>query len=179
MRDDLGKRDEGGGEPGDLPVRAAVVIVGLGAVLGGVLLLMGFGKEKKPVSVQRPIVLVSGRDDHGLLVQKTVGLSRFAGGEPTTRIPDGTLVRVEATRGEWLQVRALERTSARGWVNDYYLRGTAHLAGGARGRRVGSFPFAAQVEIVAVKAGRVRVRSLDGTQETWVPRPTVTELPPP
>lgn len=177
MRVDLDEPLEGDGEPDDLPVRAAAIIVGLGAVLGGALFLSGFGEETKRVAVERPIVLVSGRDDHGLLVQKTVGLSRFVGGETTTRVPDGTLVRVEATHGDWLQVRSLERTAARGWVNDFYLRGTVHLAGGKGGRQVGSFPFSAQVAVLEVKAGRVRVRSLDGKREGWVPRPTVTELP--
>lgn len=172
MRDDLDEPDQGDGEPDDLPVRAAAMIVGLGAVLGGLLLLSGFGEETKRAAVERPIVLVSGRDDHGLLVQRTVGLSQFAGGEENTRVPDGTLVRVEATRGEWLQVRTLERTSARGWVNDYYLRGTAHIT-----RRVAPFRRNTQVELLAVDASRVRVRSLELRQVAWVPRVAVSELP--
>lgn len=172
MRDDLGEPDEGDGQPDDLPVRAAVIVVGLGAALGAAVLLSGFGGTTKTVDVQRRIVLVSGRDDHGLLVQKTVGLSRIARGEPTSRVPDGTLVRVEATHGEWLQVRTLERTSARGWINDFYLRGTAHVT-----RRIAPFPRNAQVEIVDLRDNRVRVRSLDGRWIGWVPRRFLAELP--
>lgn len=171
MRDDLDEPHEGDGEPDDLPVRAAAIIVGLGAVLGGALFLSGFGEETKRVAVERPIVLVSGRDDHGLLVQKTVGLSRFAGGEVTTRVPDGTLVRVEATRGEWLQVRTLERTAARGWVNDFYLRGTVHLV-----RPAPHFPLNTQVELLAVEGSRVRVRALQSKRVGWIARNAVSEL---
>jgi hypothetical protein len=152
-------------------VRSAA-IVALGAALGGALLLSGFGGESKRPEVGRPIVLVSGRDDHGLLVQKTVGLSRFAGGPATTRVPDGTLVRVEATRGEWLQVRTLERTSARGWVNDYYLRGTAHVT-----RRVAPLPRNAHVELLELKGARVRARSIESGRVAWVPRTALAELP--
>ncbi len=150
----------------------AAAIVALGAALVGALLLSGFGGESNPVDVPRPIVLVSGRDDHGLLVQKTVALSRFAGGQATTRVPDGTLVRVEATRGEWLQVRTLERTSARGWVNDYYLRGTAHIT-----RRVAPFPLNAQVELLELAGARVRARSIETGRVAWVPRAALAELP--
>jgi hypothetical protein len=147
-------------------------VILLGAALGGALLLLsGFGGDPKSEQVARPILLVSGRDDHGLLVQRTVGLSRLPGGEATSRVPDGTLVRVEAVHGEWLQVRALERTAARGWVNDFYLRGTAHLT-----RRVGPFSRAAQVEMLAVDGARVRIRSLETKQVGWVPRRSLSEF---
>jgi hypothetical protein len=172
VRDDLGERHEGERQPGDVPVRAAAAVIVLGAALGAAVLLSGFGGDAKSEQVARPIVLVSGRDDHGLLVQKTVALSRLPGGEATSRVPDGTLVRVEATHGEWLQVRALERTAARGWVNDFYLRGTAHLT-----RRVRPFPRGAQVEMLAVDGPRVRVRSLETKQVAWVPRRLLRELP--
>lgn len=153
-------------------MRAAALVVVLGAALGGAVLLSGFGGNAKSEEIARPIVLVSGRDDHGLLVSKTVGLSRLPGGEATSRLPDGTLVRVEATHGEWLQVRALERTAARGWVNDFYLRGTAHVA-----RGVNPFSQGAQVEILAAEGSRVRVRSLETQRVAWVPRGSLSELP--
>jgi hypothetical protein len=171
VRDDLGERHQGERQPGDVPVRTAAIFL-LGAALGGAVLLSGFGGDSKSEQLARPIVLVSGRDDHGLLVQKTVGLSRLPGGVATSRVPDGTLVRVEATHGEWLQVRALERTAARGWVNDFYLRGTAHLT-----RPVGNFSRGAQVEILAVAGARVRVRSLETKRVGWVPRRFLSELP--
>jgi hypothetical protein len=172
VRNDLGERNEGERQPGDVPVKAAALVIVLGAALGGAVLLSGFGGESKPEEIARPIVLVSGRDDHGLLVSQTVGLSRLPGGEATSRVPDGTLVRVEATHGEWLQVRALERTAARGWVNDFYLRGTAHVARGP-----GPFSRGAQVEMLAVDGSRVRVRSLETKKVAWVPRRSLSELP--
>jgi hypothetical protein len=172
VRDDLGERHEGERQPGDVPVRAAAVVIVLGAALGGAVLLSGFGDGQESEQIARPIVLVSGRDDHGLLVSKTVALSRLPGGEATSRVPDGTLVRVEATHGEWLQVRALERTAARGWVNDFYLRGTAHLT-----RRAGPFSRGAQVEMLAVDGARVQVRSLETRQGGWVSRRSLSELP--
>jgi hypothetical protein len=153
-------------------VKAAAVVIVLGAALGGAVLLSGFGDGQESEEITRPIVLVSGRDDHGLLVSKTVGLSRLPGGEATARVPDGTLVRVEATDGEWLQVRALERTAARGWVNDFYLRGTAHVRPPA-----GPFSRGDQVEMLAVDGSRVRVRALETKQVDWVPRRSLSELP--
>jgi len=171
VRDDLGERHEGEREPGDVPVRIAAVIA-LAAALGGAVLLSGFGGSEASEEIGRPIVLVSGRDDHGLLVSKTVGLSRLPGGEAAAQVPDGTLVRVEATHGEWLQVRALERTAARGWVNDFFLRGTAHVTRGA-----GPFARGAQVEMLAVDGSRVRVRSLETRRVGWVPRRSLSELP--
>jgi hypothetical protein len=171
VRDDLGQRHEGERQPGDVPVRAAAVIV-LGAALGGALFLSGFGGDSKSHDSARPIVLVSGRDDHGVLVQKTVPLSHWVGGAPTSRVPDGTLARVEATKGEWLQVRTLERTAARGWVNDYYLRGTAHVT-----RRVPPLPVNAQVELLELEGAQVRARSVESGEVAWVPRSAIRELP--
>jgi hypothetical protein len=171
VRDDLDEPDQGDAEPDDLPVRAAAIVV-LGAALGGALLLSGFGGETKQVGVKRPIVLVSGRDDHGLLVQKTIGLSRLVAGETSSRVPDGTLVQVVATHGEWLQVRALEQTSARGWVNDFYLRGTMHVR-----QRVAPFRRNTQVEVLDVADGRVRVRSTQSKHVAWVERKLLGELP--
>jgi hypothetical protein len=135
-------------------------------------LLAGCGGGPARTAAERDILLVSGRDDHGLVVQKTVGLSDWVGGEPSTHVPDGTLVRVESTHGEWIQVQAIERISARGWVNDYYLRGTAHVT-----QAVGPLTRNAQVELLEVKNERVRVRSTQTSDVAWVERRFVAELP--
>jgi hypothetical protein len=133
--------------------------------------LVGCGGTKA-AEQERSVLLVSGRDDHGLIAEREVGLSRWIGGEPEAEVADGTLVRVEATHGEWIQVHALEGSAASGWINDYYLRGTAHVT-----RRVASFPLNTQVELLDVERGRVQVRSLETKHIGWVPRSAVTELP--
>lgn len=127
------------------------------------------GGEPKPVAEpppERQVLLVSGRDDHGLLAEAVVGLVQEPDGQPTAWVPDGTLVTVVQTSGEWARVRTLEGEAAEGWVNDFYLRGTAHLA-------CTNEP----VELVAVAGGRVQVRPTDGSPPRWVPRDTVGELP--
>lgn len=173
MRDHLDQRHEGDAEPGNLPVRAVAVLT-LGAVLAAGAALGSGASAQKPSAgeIERRIVLVSGRDDHGVLVEPRIGVSRFVGGARRAHVSDGTLVAVEAVHGEWLQVRALEGTGARGWVNDYYLRGTAHLV-----RRVPPFPLNAQVELLAVEGAKVQVRALESGRVGWVPRAALAELP--
>ena len=76
-----------------------------------------------------PIVLVSGRDDHGLLKQEFVPLQK----SPTDKsviavVHDGTFARVVEQRGEWLRVQEIKddpANSISGWVNDFYLRNRA------------------------------------------------------
>jgi hypothetical protein len=156
VRDDLDERHEGDRQPGNVPVKAALLAA-------AVLLLAGCGSEHA-AQAERTVLLVSGRDDHGLLVQKQIGLSQWIGGEPDAHVPDGTLVRVEATHGEWIQVRALEGSRASGWVNDYYLRGTA-------------FARDAQVELLEFDGASVQVRSLQTKRVAWMPRNAVSQLP--
>jgi hypothetical protein len=121
-----------------------------------------------------------------------VGVSAAPQGRPEARVRDGTLVAVTGTRGEWIAIRTLEGPAIRGWINDYYLRGTAHLigsrpgcevraAGRPAGRPVATFPPDTQVELVAVvtrgKREWVRIRTLFGAATGWVDRRAVAELP--
>ena len=133
--------------------------------------LAGCGGEGEPEAT-RTVLLVSGRDDHGLLVHRNVEVRRSIGGERAGEIRDGTLVAVTATSGEWIEVKALEGRPVSGWVNDYYLRGTAHLTRPAAG-----WPRNAQVELLAVDGSRVRVRSTQTRRVAWVERSAVAELP--
>ena len=120
---------------------------------------------------ERELVLVSGRDDHGLLVQERVTLAAEPEGEPEqASVGDGTLVRVVETRGEWLRVRTVEGRRAEGWVNDYYLRGTVHVC-------APGLPRSAQAEILSVGPRGVRVRTVEGARVADVPRASVSELP--
>lgn len=187
MQHHLLERHEGHREPRHLPV---ALLAAAAAMLAA-----GCGEEQRQTdeaAPQRSIVLVSGRDDHGLLAEPTIGLSEAPEGATKSRVGDGTLVFVIATRGEWLEVRTLEGPSAQGWVNDFYLRGVVHLFGrsagcAVRGRsRPGgpialAFPGGSQAELLAVArvGGRswVRVRALADQREAWVPREVVSELP--
>jgi|GEM_PF-3313289 len=113
-----------------VPSRLAMVGLALATVIGlrvtGV--VDGPGADAGP---ERPIVLVSGRDDHGFLAQESVTLlaspAAEGDGEPVAEVPDGTLVRVLGDDGgTWLEVATLDGT-ATGWVDDFFLRGTAHV----------------------------------------------------
>lgn len=172
MQHDLGEPLQGNGKPVHLP---------LAAVAAAVLLLAACGGEEPA----RSVLIASGRDDHGLLQQKTVDLSAKPEGPPVTEVTAGSLVAVVDTRGEWIRVRSLSGAAA-GWVNDFYLRGVAHLVGGAPGcpvveRGGGVFDPSTQVALVAYerRAGAlwVRVRALASGREGWVRPRALTELP--
>jgi hypothetical protein len=80
-----------------------------------------------------PIVMVSGRDDHGLLARPAIGIQP----SPTdiavvASVPDGAFVRVLRTQGSWLLVRTVEATPKEGWIDDHYLRDAAVLDGTTR-----------------------------------------------
>lgn len=136
-------------------------------------LLAGCGGGDEPA---RQVLLLSGRDDHGLLVQKRVALlhapdgAAAADGHSAHEVREGTLVRVVETRGEWIRVATLEGPQVEGWVNDFYLRGTLHVCGGP-------VPRGAQAELLSVGDRGVRVRTLLDEREAVVPRAALSELP--
>lgn len=153
-----------------------------------VVVLSGCGGDQQ--KLERTTLLVSGRDEHGLLAQRTVGLLGEPDGARVASVQDGTLVHVVEVRGEWLRVRALEGASVEGWVNDYYLRGTVHVATprgcAARAARApGGTPdrsltpnVQAELLAVATREGRawVQVRTLVEPDVAWVERRAVHEL---
>ena len=99
----------------------------------GWVLLGGPTTGGSAADVGRPIVLVSGRDDHGLVELEEVALlaaPALEGDEVVvTTVPDGTLVRVLGDDGgSWLEVVPLDGGLA-GWIDDHRLRGTAHVVG--------------------------------------------------
>ncbi|HEX6499411.1 MAG TPA: SH3 domain-containing protein [Micromonosporaceae bacterium] len=129
------------------------------------------------------LVLVSGRDDHGLLATPQVVLrDRPGDGAPVGRVPDGTLARVVATRGTWLEVRTAEGPSVDGWVDDFYLRGVVHLVGPAPTCAVTldgrSLPAGEQAVVLDLRGGRARVRVARTGRTGWVDRASVQELAP-
>jgi hypothetical protein len=156
--------------------------------LAGLLLVAGCGA---PAAGNGPaddgpdgrMVLVSGRDDHGELAEEVV--VAYDGPGSTTKvggIPDGTLAHVIEVDGTWLRVVTAEEVAVDGWVDDYYLRGTAHLVGPAPSCEpvLGGRTVEAGLPVVVsqVRGAQVLVSAADGDLRGWVARPAVQELPP-
>ncbi len=161
------------------------------AALAATLLLGACGGDAGP---QRSVLLVSGKDDHGFPALATVELLREPEGVAVTGVADGTLVAVRSTRGEWTEVVSLDGEQERGWVNDFYLRGTVHVVGDDPACPVplvgepGALPFAElraseQVELLDVHEvdgeAWVGVRPLQRPEVGLVPRRWIQELPGP
>lgn len=159
--------------------------------LGPVLLMVGLVVSGCGGSVAgdaaRPdgrLVLVSGRDDHGLTAQPRVELYDAPGGsEPVGEVADGTLVHVRRVVGTWLEVVTAEGPAASGWVDDYFLRGVVRLVGPApscRTRLAGQdVEGGTPVVVAAVRGDQVLVaEDRDPGLRGWVHRGHLQELPP-
>lgn len=114
-----------------LGIVLAVGLVGLG------IFWMTQANHPAPVT-QHTIVLVSGRDDHGLLANKQVLLYPTPGDSATSgassgALPDGSFARVLEVRGSWLHIASIANPALNGWVDDFYLRSRAlRLDGGGQ-----------------------------------------------
>jgi hypothetical protein len=101
------------------------VLLALGALIGWA--LAAFSPVPLPSAQQRAagnIVMVSGRDDHGLLQDSRIKLQRAPDDETAVGFAaNGSFARVVEQRGEWLKVQLVEDATGLGWVNDFYLRG--------------------------------------------------------
>lgn len=149
--------------------------------------LAGCGGAAAGDASERPdgrLVLVSGRDDHGFVVDDLVPVYAGAGSDDqVATVPDGTLAHVTETDGSWLHVVTAEGRPVDGWVDDFFLRGVVHLVGPAPscralidGRRV-----VAGLQVVAqqLKGSRVLVSGVaDPTIRGWASRADVQELGP-
>jgi len=131
------------------------------------------------------LVLVSGRDDHGEVAEPAVALiATVQGSRTVASVPDGTLARVVASDGEWQEVQSLDGARARGWVDDFHLRGVVHLVGPAPTCvprfDVGHLAPGTQAVVLGLgSGGTLRVRTLGARPLTGlVPRADVRELPP-
>lgn len=151
MRHDLRQRDERDDQPGYVPLarRLALTVAVIGIAAGCV----GTPAQK--------VVMVSGRDDHGLLARPAIGLQR----SPTDATivgsaHDGTFVRVLREDRSWLLVRTLVAPIEEGWVNDHDLRSVAVLDGRAQVRFRGARQSGGFVEVLVVP--------LQGGAERWV-----------
>ena len=86
----------------------------------------------RPVPADNRLVLVSGRDDHGMVSLEQVPVyDAVEGRRVVGRIADGTLARVVETDGQWQRVTTVEGPATGGWVDDFHLRGEARLVGPA------------------------------------------------
>lgn len=82
------------------------------------------------------VAMVSGRDDHGQLQRRALGLQA----SPTDAaivgtVEDGTFVLVQRRDGPWALVTTPGVTQE-GWIEDHYLRGEAVLVDPPPPRRV-------------------------------------------
>jgi hypothetical protein len=111
------------------PLLAVAAVVVLGALVAW---LAAVTHAPQPSATSRqPIVLLSGRDDHGLLADPLVALAAAPNSQAAVgRIRDGSFVRVLEQRGDWMHVQQIAAPHVEGWVNDYYLRDRALRADG-------------------------------------------------
>lgn len=170
------------------PVALAAVLVAVAALTWR----LGGGAS---ASFERPVLIVSGKDDHGLVASSEVDLLDAPEGEAVGAVPDGTLVQVLEETSTWLRVRTLEgERPLEGWLDDFHLRGTAHLVGdppacpvpihGEPGTGVlGEVPASTQVALadhhLVDGTAWVVVRPLAGEDLVLVDRAVVRELPGP
>lgn len=158
MHHHLDQPDQGHRQPRDLPLIRALV-------LGAALVLQG-------CAAAEPIVMASGRDDHGLLARPALGLQR----SPTDpqlsgSVRDGRFVRILRTEGSWRLVRAIQPPDGEGWIDDHSLRGEAVRTDVTPPRQV-TFAGAELREGVAW----VHVREKAGGAEAWVPASALREI---
>lgn len=158
MQHHLDERHQGRRQSRDLPLIRTLV-------LGAALVLQG-------CAAAEPIVMVSGRDDHGLLERPALGLQRSPT-DPTLSgsVQDGRFVRILRTDGSWRYVRAIQPPDGEGWIDDYYLRGEATRTDVTPPRQV-TFVGAELREGTAW----VRVREKAGGAESWVTAAALREI---
>ena len=118
------------------------------------------------------IVLISGRDDHGLLADPQVTLyDAPSSTTPVSRVRDGSYARVLATRGTWQHIETIAPPQQSGWLDDYYLRGRAiRLDGG------GQVTFAAARLVGDHVEVAVRPIEAPNTAPFWVPAARLQEV---
>ena len=146
--------------------------IALGCTLGTALVACGSQSVPSPSFDGRgAIVLVSGRDDHGLVVNHQVPLYRDPDGtEPVADIADGQFARVLEVRGTWLQLESLDATPVRGWVDDFFLRERAVLDGRQQVRLLDARASHGQLQI------EVAPVTDPSAIPTWAPASHLTEV---
>lgn len=129
----------------------------------------------------RHVVMMSGRDDHGLLANPNVLLTSGPGsGSVVGPLASGTLVDVLEVRGTQLKVSARGVT---GWVDQFETLGELRLAGPPPSCvvRVGgtAYPAGTRVQVLQHGGRVVAVQLLDGSDRAFVvPVSRVVDRPP-
>jgi hypothetical protein len=129
----------------------------------------------------RPVLMVSGRDDHGLVASQNIVLrSAPDGADVVGHLPDGTLAQVRAVRGTQVQVSA---SGVTGWVDDFFLRGELRLSGPPPDCRVQlagrTLPAGTRVEVLSLYQETAKVRLLDPPRTVGtLPTSAIVELAP-
>jgi hypothetical protein len=160
----LEQRHEGNGQPDDLSVKRVLLAI----IAAAALALMSGGCGL--FATGPAVVMVSGRDDHGLLERPAIGLQASPSDLTVTGTAhDGEFALVVKRDGPWAYVR-LVKTGDEGWINDHDLRGEAVRTGGAA-RRV-RFAAAERTDGDV----RVRVRYADDGSEEWVSATSLKEV---
>lgn len=132
-------------------------------MLGAALVLQG-------CAAAGPIVLVSGRDDHGLVERAVLGLQRSPSDPaPAGSVQDGRFARIVRSDGPWRLIRAVAPPEAEGWIEDHYLRGEAVRTDVTPPRRV-TFADA------ELRDGLAWIRVRDGAAQAWVPASALREV---
>ena len=128
--------------------------------------------------------MVSGRDDHGLLAERTLALyDGPRSGHVTAEVPDATLLRVTETDGTWQHVESAEGRAVDGWIDDFYLRGELRLVGKPPTcrSRIGGVPVdgGTLVTVWRIEGRRIQVREVAGARRSgWARRADLQELAP-
>lgn len=162
---------------------AAALLVGA-AVIGEAVSDDPTSADVASTTVEPRLVLVSGRDDHGMVVTDKVPLyDAPQGARQVGDVRDGTLVEVLETDGQWLQVSTVEGPDATGWVDDFVLRGEARLVGAPPSCSVrlgGDVRDGGTLVVVRrLEAGRVLVETVTPpVVRAWARRSDLQELPP-
>jgi hypothetical protein len=173
--------------PPEVALRTSLLgVVAVIALVGS----FGWASRTDDVSADGdPVVLVSGRDDHGMPVADELPLHDGPAGATVGAIAADTLVAVRETRGAWLRVSSIEGESAHGWIDEFLVRGELHLvqpeapACPVTTSR-GELSPSARVRVVDVhETGlgtlEVGVESVRGDDEHHVDRAWIRELPGP
>lgn len=158
------------------------------AVMAGVLLTGCAGQAAPETDTgDGRLVMVSGRDDHGLVQTDDVPVhADTTYGHVVGSVHDGTLVRVVERDGMAMRVVTVEGPTVSGWLDDFHLRGQVRLVGAPPtcAVEVGGveLPGGTLALLYGAKGSRVLVETQSPSggesHRGWVPRADVQELPP-
>lgn len=171
-----------------MTARSTLWVRGAATAVAVVCLAAGLASGTSPDSAAGdglPVVLVSGRDDHGVVVTDSVPMHDAPDGQVVGHLDTETLVQVHEEQPPWLRVTSLEGPRRTGWVDDFVLRGALHtVRPDAPACDVptaqGGLSASSQVRVVDLHETptgmQIGVVALTGGPEHHVPRDWVREL---